>query len=323
MSRVENPFVSFVVISYNYGRFLGDCLDSILSQEGTHDFEIILVDDASTDETEAVLRLYSDPRIRCIRHEKNLGFVATFNEGFANARGPYIARIDCDDRYRSYYLTEVMDVFRKFDDVGLVYGDVALINERGEVTQSRSDRIHGSRNYKGNEFLALLEENFIPSPTVIARCEAWKEALPIPDGLGFVDWYLTVRVARKYDFFYIDRPLADYRVHSQNLHSKMIWDRSEETTVLRILAEIFAEKERAEEKRRVRRRIYGAQYLSLANKYFGFHMNADARRCYLQALRHKPRYLFRADMMRRLGATFIGRKAYERSKSLIKSTLER
>src|SRR6266446_438755 len=150
------PQVSFVVPCYNYGRYLPDCLGSIFAQEGGHDFEVIAVDDASTDNTGQVLREFADPRMRVIRHPKNLGHVATVNEGLSEARGAFIARIDPDDRYRPSFLNITLEKFREFPEVGLVYGDAALIDEHGHTNAERCDRVHSGRDFKGNEFLLLL-----------------------------------------------------------------------------------------------------------------------------------------------------------------------
>src|SRR5204862_51821 len=87
MSSAPNPLVSFVIPCYNYGRFLSDCLNSIFIQEGNYNFEIIAVDDASTDDTLEVLERFRDPRLRVMRHERNKGHVKTVNEGLAAARG--------------------------------------------------------------------------------------------------------------------------------------------------------------------------------------------------------------------------------------------
>ena len=321
-----NPLVSFVVPCFNYGRYIPDCLNSILGQEKGFDFEVILIDDGSTDNTAEVIRSFSDRRIRLIWHATNLGHALTINEGLSEARGTFVARIDPDDRYRPYFLRAVLEKLFAFPEVGLVYGDAALINDRGDITVERSDRVHGGRDFKGNEFPSLLEENFICSPTVIARREAWQDALPVPEHLAFHDWYFTLMMARQWEFYYIHRVLAEYRVHPMNHHSRITHDKSEEPSIFWLLDRIFSmqesTREMEERKLRARQRVYAAHYLILATKYFGIHMDADAQRCYLKAIRHKPQYLFRPAVLRRLAATFIGRKAYERSKSLIRSTLQ-
>jgi len=319
--------VSFVVPCFNYGRYLGDCLASIFAQEEYSDFEVIVIDDGSTDNTQEVLRSFVDSRLRLIIHKTNRGHVFTINEGLSLAQGRFIARIDPDDRYCSCFLSEVLPQFQRYPEVGLVYGNVALINERGMVTQTRSDHVHGNRDHKGNEFLPLLMENFICAPTVIARREVWQEALPIPDGLAFSDWYLTLLMARRHEFYYCDRVIADYRVHAANHHLKIIRDRSEEPSLFRVLDMIFAQREedatRQIRKEENKRRAYGAHYLTLATKYFGCEMDADAWRCYWRALWHHPSYILRADVCRRMGGLLLGRSTYERAKRVFKLTRTR
>jgi glycosyltransferase involved in cell wall biosynthesis len=321
------PTVSFVVPCYNYGRYLGDCLTSIFTQEGHTNFEVIAIDDASTDNTQEVLRSFADPRLQIITHETNRGHVFTINEGLSRTQGTFIARIDPDDRYRSCFLTEVLSRFWTYPEVGMVYGNVALIDDAGEVTVAQSDRVHRGKDQKGNEFLPLLVENFICAPTVIARREVWQEALPIPDGLAFSDWYLTVMMARRHEFYYIDRVIADYRVHAANHHTTIVRDRSEEESIFRLLNMIFAERELDATlqagKARSRGRVYAAHYLTLATKYFGMRMDADAWRCYCRALRYQPQQLFRFVVWRHLTALLIGRDLYERSKVFIKSVRTR
>lgn len=323
----STPLVSFVVPCYNYARYLPDCLNSIFAQEGGYDFEIIVIDDGSTDSTQAVLRTFADPRLRVITHPVNLGHAATINEGLSQARGQFIARIDPDDRYRPYFLSTVLPILEAFPEVGLVYGDAALINERGEITVERSDRVHGGRDFKGNEFVHLLEENFICSPTVIARREAWLQALPVPEGLAFHDWYFTLMIARRYEFYYIDRVLAEYRVHPDNWHAHVVRQKTEESSIFWLLDRIFGETETDPEleirKQKARNRIYGAHYLTMGRKYFGFGMDSDARRCLLRAIRYRPEYLFRSDLLRWLMATYVGRKRYEAVKALVKAASSR
>jgi glycosyltransferase involved in cell wall biosynthesis len=316
------PRVSFVVPCYNYGRFLRECLDSIFSQEGERNFEVIAVDDASTDDTAEVLASFGDPRLRVVRHAANRGHVATVNHGLAMARGEYVARIDPDDRYRPNFLLATVPKFLDFPEVGLVYGDAALIDERGRVTVERCAGAGRRNDFRGNELLGILEDNHICAPTAIARREMWWRALPIPAGLAFNDWYFNVMMARASDFYYVHQVIADYRVHTANHHTRITRDRSEEPSILGLLQRVFSEIEPSAAleaaKRAARGRIYGKQYLTLADKYFGNGMNGDARRCYWRAVRNRPSYLLRADLQRRLIGTLIGRHRYEIGKSLIK-----
>jgi glycosyltransferase involved in cell wall biosynthesis len=318
----STPLVSFVLLSYNYARYISDTISSILAQEGDHDFEIIIVDDASTDHSHQVISSFRDDRIRYIRHERNLGHAATVTDGLRAARGAYIARIDSDDRYRPGFLRETLPILEKHAEVGMVYGDAAIIDGAGALTAPSTDTQHGGLDFTGNEYVALLEKNFICAPTVIARREAWLAALPIPEGLSFHDWYFTLQMTRKWDCYFRSVVLADYRVHQANYHTVITRNRTEESSILSLLDQLFSEREAAaalqKQKLRAKGRIYGTHYLVLALKYFGAGMTRDARRCYLAAVRHRPAYLSNPMVVRQLLATFMGRATYQRIKAMIK-----
>lgn len=307
---------------YNYGRFLPDCLNSILRQEGDYAFEVIAIDDASSDNTLEVLEQFTDPRLRVVRQLINQGHVKTITRGLREAGGEFVARIDPDDCYRPYFLREVMPRFECHPEVAFVYGDAALINEEGHVTCECSDTHHKARDFKGNEFIALLMDNFVCAPTVIARREAWLEALPVPENLAFNDWYFNLMIARKHDFYYVNRVLANYRVHSANLHSQITRDRTEEPSTVLLLDSIYETKEEdpalERTKQGLRSEVYAAHYVRLADKYFGYWMVQDARRCYLEAIRHTPRRLFSWTILRRLVATGLKLETYNRLKRTLR-----
>ncbi|NEO21427.1 glycosyltransferase [Moorena sp. SIO4A5] len=315
------PLVSFTVTAYNTEKYIGECLDSILAQEGNYDFEIVVVDDASKDDTEKIVRSYTDPRLHYIRHTKNQGAFATVNRGFEEARGKFVARIDSDDRYRSDFLTTVVPILQQYPEVGLVYGDIALIDSEGKITNSSGNVARQNRPAKGNELIPLLEKNYLPAPTTIARKEAWAEGLPIPRGFDFCDWYLSTSIAKKWEFYYCDRVLADYRIHQQNHHKSVILDKTGEKITFEVLEQIFSEPDRHLEKQKARKRVYATNYQTYADKYFGCQMIEDARRCYLQAIRYKSQLLLDFGVMRRLFGTMLGQQTYEKSKALAKSLL--
>lgn len=314
------PRISFVVLSYNYARYIGETISSILAQEGDHDFEIIVVDDASTDNSDEVIRAFKDPRIRYLRHERNQGHAATVTDGIRAARGDLLARIDSDDRYRSGFLNEVVAIFDKYPDVGLVYGDAAMIDQNGAIAKGSLDTVHGGKDFKGKEYIELLRSNFICAPTVIAKREAWLNALPIPDGLVFHDWFFTLKIARNHQSYYRQAILADYRVHPANYHTHIARNRSEEASIIRLLDELYASSEEdawlEQKKQEARAQVYGTHYRVLGSKYFWFHFNRDARRCYWKALRLQPHYALDAALLRQFMATIIGRRLYERLKSM-------
>jgi glycosyltransferase involved in cell wall biosynthesis len=315
---MSQPIVSFVVPCYNYGRYVRDCLDGILALEGGYEIEIIVVNDASTDDTMDVVATYTDSRIRVIDRKVNRGHAYTVNEGLSASSGRYVVRIDPDDRHRPNFLSATVPMLEAHPEVGMVYGNVALMDPEGRVTQSCADVAHEGRDFKGNELIPLLGRNYVCAPSVIARREAWMGGWPCPEWLAFNDWYYTILMARRWEFYYVNEVVADYRVHSSNHHTKVSRDGSEERSVLWLLGKVYGETESdpalESAKRKARPSVYASHYLDFATKYFGHHDSANSRRCYLAAIHYRPTLLFDRVVMRRLFATLVPRVAYERAK---------
>lgn len=318
----STPLVSFTVTAYNTEKYIAECLDSIFTQQGNYDFEVVVVDDASTDGTEQVVRSYTDSRLRYIRHSQNQGAFATVNRGFEEAKGQFVSRIDSDDRYRSDFLLTVVPILQKYPQVGLVYGDIAMINPQGKITSPSKNVQRQNLPIPGNELIPLLEKNYLPAPTTIARKEAWAEGLPVPPGFDFCDWYLSTSIAKKWDFYYCDQVLADYRVHPQNYHRSIILDKTGESIIFHVLKQIFNETERQDEKRKAKARIYGTNYLTLADNYFGFQMLDDARRCYFKVIQYQPHLGLQLHILVHLLGTFSGISRYEKLKKVAKLLLK-
>src|ERR1700730_371421 len=100
-----NPTVSFVVPCYKLAHLLSECVESILAQ-AYGDFEILIIDDASPDNTPEVAASFKDPRIRYIRNHPNLGHLRNYNKGIDLSAGKYVWLISADDRLRKDYVLE-------------------------------------------------------------------------------------------------------------------------------------------------------------------------------------------------------------------------
>ena len=128
MSRYTSPKVSVIIATYNRAALLPRAVNSVLAQTYT-DFELIIVDDRSSDDTQEVIRTFTDPRIRVIRHEANRGAAAARNTGISEARGEYIAFLDDDDECMPNRLADQVSVLDANPDVGMVYGWIEEIND--------------------------------------------------------------------------------------------------------------------------------------------------------------------------------------------------
>ena len=131
------PFVSIVLPTYNRAHLLPRSIDSVLAQTYS-EWELIVVDDRSTDGTRAVVREYGsrDQRIRYIENNHKQGCAGARNQGRQAAGADFIAFIDSDDTWRPHHLRAIMDLFAGNDDVDWIYADSEIVEDGVVVTRS-------------------------------------------------------------------------------------------------------------------------------------------------------------------------------------------
>ncbi len=116
---MNNPTISVIMPAYNAGRYMRDAIQSILSQTFS-DFELLIINDGSTDSTEEIILSFKDPRIRYIKNKTNVGLSPTLNIGLENATGKYIARMDSDDISHARRFEKQVEFLDKNPDYGIV-----------------------------------------------------------------------------------------------------------------------------------------------------------------------------------------------------------
>lgn len=226
-----NPRVSFVIPSYNYGQYLPYCLNSILNQT-FRDTEIIVVDDASTDETPGVMAEFCerDNRVRYVRHDKNIGPVANWNACIQEARGDLIWLISADDALATdKVLARFVDEFENYPRLGFVFCRAQIIDDTSTPQGKYIPRQGGAFPmeepcaYQGHEFLRYLaQENFVPVLSTLARRTCYEQVAenggPFdPELVHTGDWYNWLRFSLHWDVFFNPEPMAYYRIHGGNL----------------------------------------------------------------------------------------------------------
>lgn len=194
MSRLEpgTPLVSVVIPSYNRGYCIKACIDSVLAQT-LGDFEIIVVDDASSDDTVAQVAAMADPRIAYVALASNQGGAVARNTGIRRARGEFIAFLDSDDLWLPDKLAKQVDGLRRLGPgCGLSYTWLACVDDDGAETL----RIHP--DIDGDCFEQMLVSNFIGSfSNLVVRRDLLVEAGGLDEAFrSCQDWDLFIRLCR-------------------------------------------------------------------------------------------------------------------------------
>ena len=215
-----HPRVSVIVTCYNYGRFVAEAVDSLLSQT-LAELEVIVVDDASPDHSRAVLleRYADNARVKLILHEQNQGHIRSYNEGLAQARGEFMGVLAADDFcLRPDAIARQVAVFDANPQVGFVYSAYAMVDVNSKPFRAFQPF---QADYVRNGFVELRDlmfRNYIPHSGTLVRRAAHSEvgwydvALPHAG-----DWDLWLRVASRFDVGYVSEQLYAYRVHGTNM----------------------------------------------------------------------------------------------------------
>jgi glycosyltransferase involved in cell wall biosynthesis len=209
----HRPIVSVCVPTFNRAKFLAKSLESILRQSFS-DFEVVVVDDASTDETTAVVQKFSEPRLSYYRNNHNLGQIENLNRCLELARGEYVCIFHDDDVYAPRILEREVDVLSRNPGVGLVHTAVWILSEAGRVR--RVHRVSDSNYVRpGREaFLAYLwRAHDIVFSTAMVRASCYTAVGGFDPRFILADGDMWLRIALDFDIAYIAESLAGYRMH--------------------------------------------------------------------------------------------------------------
>jgi len=210
----SSPKVSVIMPTYNGASFVCKSINSILRQS-FKDFELIIVNDGSTDSTRSIIKKYRDKRVIYLENSKNSGTPAARNKGIRYARGEYIAFCDHDDIFYPNHLKIQSNFLDSHPKVGLVYAD-SLIRFCGNG--GKSNTLLHSKDFDKQ----LLEiANFINPSEAMCRSECFVKAglfdeNPIIQKHSGEDWDLWLRIADHFPCVHIKKTLGEFTVHQNN-----------------------------------------------------------------------------------------------------------
>lgn len=220
------PRVSIVLPAYNAGEFIADTLRSVFSQTFT-DYEVLVLDNASTDNTQEVVAQFSDPRLTVRRNEVNIGYAGNVQRGRDLAIGEYVVVLNADDLWEPGYLDRTVAVLDANPAMSVVHTRIVLMDESGGCFgESVTD---WPAVTPGREAVALSFLAGFSSPTMLMRGSVLRTIPDIsPDGpwAKIADCWLLLQLCLRGDVGYVAEPQMRYRVHPASMMSAMYIDGS-------------------------------------------------------------------------------------------------
>ena len=215
---VKAPTVSVIMPVYNGERYLREAIDSVLAQT-LQSWELIVVDDGSSDGSPSILGSLSDSRV-CVLKQANAGEAAARNAGLAAASGEYIAFLDQDDMYAHTALADYATYMESHQDVGVAYSNGTVVSADGSSMMTLTDLRHGIFEGRIVEQLILSASIVtVPSCTVTRRAllEENKARFDTEQGFG-TDWLFWITLGTMTNFGYLDKLTCFYRIHDSNMN---------------------------------------------------------------------------------------------------------
>lgn len=224
----SNPLVSILIPTFNRANYIGFALDSALSQT-YRNIEIIVHDDASTDDTQNVLSKYRDPRLRIIRTKTNHSMIGGWNYIVKKAKGEYIKFLASDDLLEPSCVEDLVGIASKYPQAALITCTRKFVDNTGHIIKkmgfaSRTERVGGIEHARW--ILTSIRQNLIGEPTAVMYPKRLVRLAGEYDARfsQFADFEYWIRLLAYGDLVYLHKPLCSFRVHASSNTSKAILD---------------------------------------------------------------------------------------------------
>ncbi|HWF35559.1 MAG TPA: glycosyltransferase [Solirubrobacteraceae bacterium] len=214
-----SPEVSVCIPTRNQGAFLAAAVSSALAQD-VDNLEVLVHDDASEDDTAAVVAGFADPRVGYLRHPRQIGVAANRDSCLEAARGRYVAWLDSDDERLPGSLSVQLAVLDAHPEVALVHGGCVVVDAGGRrLPDWPAPFAQDSIEPSPVAFSHLVAANELTTSTVVVRHGAHSDAGPFAGDIGpsSTDWEMWLRIALSGDVAYTSAPVARYRQHGDSI----------------------------------------------------------------------------------------------------------
>lgn len=223
------PFVSVIIPTYNREKIISDSISSVLNQTYKN-FELIIVDDCSTDNTVDVVKKINDPRIVILRQPKNMGACAARNRGIDESRGSIIAFQDSDDLWNERKLErQISELYKNRADITFCAAQRTMNGVTEFLPEVRGSGFIDKRK--------LQTKSIVSTQMLVGFSECFKTEKFDVRFPRYQDYDLVIRLAEKYKFYYVDEPLVSILVQSDSITN----DSKKLVTARKLLIEKYAD----------------------------------------------------------------------------------
>jgi glycosyltransferase involved in cell wall biosynthesis len=214
---MKDPLVTVLMPVFNAERFLRRAIESVLAQTFT-DFELLIINDGSTDQSVSIIQSFQDERIRLVHNKQNSGVITTLNTGIMLAKGKYIARMDADDICVADRLAKQVSYLEEHPGTAVLAAHIMQINAHEEDLGTWDQDVQNST--AAELFRTMAKTNCIAHPTIVIRKQIAQQYLYHKKQKGSEDWDLWMRLLS--DGYRIEKLtdyLLKYRIHAASVTS--------------------------------------------------------------------------------------------------------
>lgn len=282
------PKVSIIIPAYNCAEFIGRTIDSVLSQT-YKDYEIIIVNDGSTDETEQAVSGYLKKYSDTIRYfvQENGGSAKARNKAIAHSRGQYIAFLDSDDLWRADKLEKQMSIINENPGVNFIFSNAKLISHSGEDTGKSyiNSGVDALRKY--SLFDQLLLKDYIPFSSVLLKKDTFNERGNFDERWkGCEDYDFLLKIAKFINPCEISDELASYRLSRQSKSKNLVC--RHQSTISLVKQYLNGHKPADRMYERLMKERLSESYWGLGYAYYEKNEIQEARNAWIQSVIYWP-----------------------------------
>lgn len=203
--------LTFVCPCYNHENYVKDFLNGLM-QQTCPDWELIIVDDASSDKTVEIIKSVRDSRIHLVQHKYNRGMAHGLTTGIKLAKTEVIAMVASDDIMYPEYVETILNTFEKYPEISACYTPLSYMNQFGQPMNFVTKLPIGKSSEKIFSDM-FINENLLPSPGIAIKRSALAKYLPLDDGMiQYTDWQFNLLLLFKNKIHMLDKPVVHYRV---------------------------------------------------------------------------------------------------------------